>query len=571
MRSFLAKHFSALRRCDSGNALMIVALGMPVLLGGTGLAVDTSQWYMWKGELQYAADQAAIAGAWARTKAITENSYDDRAAQEFAANLQYTDAISTDPQVSLEDWAAGHDNSVVVTASATKKLPFSYFLTGRSATVTVSAQAAYTRGVNVDSCLVAVDEHEDGAITIGGSAEFIAGCGIKALSDAGSLKDTAYCEEAIHATELVCSGEAISVNGNPTIHAGTLIAEGAIDDWFDTPSANNINNTPIPYADELHDNFADLNPPETSQTSVARSYDCPKGKTTSTYVADSVTTRKEITYSYWTKSGNTYTSYSYTGSAKKTNVDNTSTQTNVTLSALPASSTVVQGPTESGYVQVDLIGSGNNKTKIYEKSVTKTTTTYVNARLLTSAEDGGAAVLLPGTYSNPAGDLKLKCDTVFTSGIYVLDGVTLDISSQYDVTGAGVMFVLKNGAGFSINGGANVNLTAMTVAELETAGVSHAEAVKLDGMLIFEDRHSSGNTKIKLNGNASTILNGTVYLPVSNLDIQGSAGVTTQCLLIVASTITITGNVEMDSFCPPNETSSGAQAEQLPSTVRLVS
>ena len=57
MRSFLRKKLTELRQCKSGNALMLVALGMPVLIGGTGVAVDTAQWYMWKGELQYAVDQ----------------------------------------------------------------------------------------------------------------------------------------------------------------------------------------------------------------------------------------------------------------------------------------------------------------------------------------------------------------------------------------------------------------------------------------------------------------------------------------------------------------------------------
>ena len=75
----------------------------------------------------------------------------------------------------------------VVIASATKRLPFSYFLTGMTATVAVRAQAAFEKGLTAPACLVAVDEHADGAITIGGSAAFIAGCGIKALSDAGKL------------------------------------------------------------------------------------------------------------------------------------------------------------------------------------------------------------------------------------------------------------------------------------------------------------------------------------------------------------------------------------------------
>jgi len=204
----------------------------------------------------------------------------------------------------------------------------------------------------------------------------------------------------------------------------------------------------------------------------------------------------------------------------------------------------VVGPTNSNYDWID--GSGSNK--IYERKTTTVTTTYTNARAVTTTEGSSAAVLSPGTYS----DLRLSCDTVFTSGIYVINGGDLEIHSQYNVTGSGVMFVLKNGAGLVINGGSSVSLTAMTVSELETAGVSPAEAIKLAGMLIFEDRNSSGSTKNKINGNSSTILNGTVYLPVSNLDLRGSAGVTSQCLMLVASTITLSGNVAMESFCPAN-------------------
>ena len=55
----------SLHRNESGNALLLMALGMPVLIGSSGMAVDVAQWYIWKRELQYAVDQAALAGAWA--------------------------------------------------------------------------------------------------------------------------------------------------------------------------------------------------------------------------------------------------------------------------------------------------------------------------------------------------------------------------------------------------------------------------------------------------------------------------------------------------------------------------
>lgn len=54
-----------LRIDRSGNTALLVALGMPALVGGAGLAVDTAQWYVWKRELQHAVDQSAMGAAWA--------------------------------------------------------------------------------------------------------------------------------------------------------------------------------------------------------------------------------------------------------------------------------------------------------------------------------------------------------------------------------------------------------------------------------------------------------------------------------------------------------------------------
>ena len=543
----ISRFFRRMQRSTSGNALVIVAAGMPALIGGAGFAVDMSQWYMWKSELQYAVDQAAIAGAYARTSSETEADYSVRAQQEFAANLSKTKNLTVPPAatVTLQNWATGTNNSVVVTASTTQALPFSSFLTGSATTVRVSSQAAFEKGVTYTSCLIAVDPDAEGAVTIGGSAQFIAGCGIAALSDAE---------------------EAISVDGNPEIKAGWLISAGGIDEWFKT----NTTDTVLENQDGLTDPFADLVPP-TNDT--PRSATCPKGKTTGTtttsYVADSVTTRKELSYSYFKKSGNSYVPITYTGSYKKSNSDVTTSQSNVALPSLPTTSVVVTGPTDSGYAWID--GSGSSK--VYQKTTTKETVTYVNAHAVTETTTttdapAGALVLLPGTYS----DMTFKCDVVYSSGVYVIDGGMLTVHAQYNQTGSGVMFVLKNGAGVEINGGANINLTGMTVSQLETAGIAHDQAVKLAGMLIFEDPHSSGSTRNKINGNSSTILNGTVYLPVSNLDIQGTAGVSSQCLMLVASTITISGNAAMESFCPPSEELSEDDAVlKTTDRVRLVS
>jgi len=193
----------------SGNATLLVALGLPALIGGSGLAVDTAQWYMWKRELQFAADQAALAGAWARTEADTESLYSQRAIQELNANLSTTATFVDSPAVSVEDWGDGTDNSVLVTVSATRQLPFSSFLTGEATTVFVSAQAAYGDPRTYSACILAVNDDAEGAITIQGNVTLAQSCGIAALSN---------------------SEEAITMNGT-TADPGTgeLTARGGIE------------------------------------------------------------------------------------------------------------------------------------------------------------------------------------------------------------------------------------------------------------------------------------------------------------------------------------------------------
>lgn len=170
-----------LRAQKNGNVLFMVAAGMPALIGSAGLAVDVSQWYLWKQEVQHSVDQAALAAAWARAIPASEASYKTRAEQEFAANQAITADFTTAPVISLADYAGGQDNSVLVTAEASKRLPFSSFLTGTAATVRVQAQASFKAGVAYGACLIALRKTGTG-LEIGGNADVNAACGLAALS-----------------------------------------------------------------------------------------------------------------------------------------------------------------------------------------------------------------------------------------------------------------------------------------------------------------------------------------------------------------------------------------------------
>lgn len=247
--AFLRNLYSRLKACTSGNALVIVATGLPMLIGGAGFAVDLSQWYMWKRELQYAVDQAAYSGAWALSNPDSESTYEVRAKQEFDGNVASVKAFATIPDIELADFAGGNDNSVVVTASATRRLPFSSFLTGKAATVSVRAQATFEAGGSYSACLISLREEGTGT-DIGGNATIKAQCGLAALS---------------------CDDDAIVIDGSADVDTDSIATCGTVsstDPEHEDIIAEGIRG--------LQDAYADLEPP-TNNT--ARSYTCTgKGK-----------------------------------------------------------------------------------------------------------------------------------------------------------------------------------------------------------------------------------------------------------------------------------------------------
>lgn len=402
--------FRNLRRNTRGNAMILLGLGIPALIGGAGFAVDTAQWYLWKRELQQAVDQAAYAGAWALSNADSASYYERRAQQEYDANLSITAGEATDPTIRIVDYAGGSNNSVLVSASVTHTLPFSSFLTGGGVTVSASAQASFAEGASYTACLISLAKDGEGTI-IGGNAEVKAQCGIAALS---------------------CSDDAIIVDGSATVETEIIVACGKVD------APEELQDKIVEDVDSLFDAYADLEPP-TNDTS--RTYKC----------------------------------------------------------------------------------TGNGQAR--------------------------QASILPGTYSS----LVVSCTTVLAAGIYVIDGGVLDLSANYNVTGTGVMFVLKNGARVKLGGNGNDNaikLSPMTAADVVNAGYPDKTDQYTD-ILIFEDRNnnpaSPGHT---LNGNSNSLIEGLIYMPSGTLTINGTADVSSQCLLISAYRIDIKGGAKLETLCP---------------------
>lgn len=169
-----------------------------------------------------------------------------------------------------------------------------------------------------------------------------------------------------------------------------------------------------------------------------------------------------------------------------------------------------------------------------------------------SCSKGGSkkATPQPGTYS----EFVVKCTTTMAKGIYVIDGGTLDLSGNFNVTGTGVMFVLKNGATLKLGGeGVNTNtitLTPMEAGDFINLGYDVTLADNYANMLIFEDRNNNPQSDHTINGNANSLFKGTIYLPAGTAKLNGTSELSSTCLQISAKYIHILGSAQLDTQCP---------------------
>ena len=523
----------SIHRNISGNAMILLAFGLPAMIGGAGLAVDTAQWYMWQREMQYAVDQAALAGAWARTATATQSTYTSRALQEYDANMELADSFDSGPTTTLVNYGSGTNNAVNVTASATKQLPFIGFLLNDGVTVSVSATASVTPGVAGTSttvvtparsaCVIALNPSASGALTLGGSASGTVSCGGAALSNDPNA--------------------AIDELGNPDLVFSSLSATGGID-----PSlANNVTGgTANMFSNQtgLSDPFAGLSP---TGSATAQTYpaSCPTATAAVTKATTTPTTKVSYIYvtassksnaeSYAAAGTNTYVG-TMSSPYRRAAVDTVGSVTNnVTVASGTTSSTITDGA-ETYADQGATTTSGVREVK---KSFIRTTYSNVVYTPATTS----TVTLQPGTYSS----IIMACDTFFSPGIYTINN-SIDFSNNRSITGTDVMFIMKTANNISnINSNTNIFLGGISASTLTgTYGYSTANANKLAGMLFWDPLSTD---QVKFNGNAVAKMNGAIYMPNRQIIFQGNVSVSGYCMMVIGDKVTFTGSNDVTSFC----------------------
>ena len=147
--------------------------------------------------------------------------------------------------------------------------------------------------------------------------------------------------------------------------------------------------------------------------------------------------------------------------------------------------------------------------------------------------------------------------TLPSNSVIVLDAGSLSIGSQANVSCSNCTFILTSRTADSnpqsignvdINGGATVNLTASNTGTYQ-------------GLIIYQDRRAvngtNANQQSRLNGNSSSVYQGGFYFPNQQVTFNGTAGMQTNCLQLVARTVVYSGDMDITNSCPAD---SGAHA-----------
>ena len=128
----------------------------------------------------------------------------------------------------------------------------------------------------------------------------------------------------------------------------------------------------------------------------------------------------------------------------------------------------------------------------------------------------------PGSYS---GTFPPSGVSTLDPGTYCISG-TFKLNNHDNLSGTGVTIYMQAGD-INWNGGAQVNLSAPTSGDLA-------------GLLIYSPM-SNTNT-MQFNGNASTNLTGTIFMPAAPLIYNGTGNLSPSHVQIIGYTIELTGS-----------------------------
>jgi hypothetical protein len=152
-------------------------------------------------------------------------------------------------------------------------------------------------------------------------------------------------------------------------------------------------------------------------------------------------------------------------------------------------------------------------------------------------------------------NVTIQGEITFNPGVYIFDGIDLQVNASAVLRGEDVMFYFTGGTTIDINGGADIELVA-----------SDDPLDPYQGILFFADP-ANGAASHVLNGNSATSFTGALYFPEAHVQFSGTNDADPNaCTLLVANTVEFTGNSFFASDC----TSLGISATETALIVLIV-
>jgi hypothetical protein len=198
-------------RSESGQALAVTALGMLVLLGAAGIAVDLGYLRYEQRRMQTAADSAALAA----TAELLNGSYVTAGQTDAAANGFTNGSGNVTVAVNYPPTEGIYVNqSYFVEVIVTDMLPtfFMKALGTNSETITARAVGHYWNGTN---CIYALDPSAGDAIKVTGTVALTAACGIMDDSSSSSAFDKTGSGSVTVPSNMITGG--LSESGSGTL------------------------------------------------------------------------------------------------------------------------------------------------------------------------------------------------------------------------------------------------------------------------------------------------------------------------------------------------------------------
>lgn len=184
-------------RCQRGNALVIVAAVMPMLIGAGAIGMDVTQWALAKRRLQRTADSAALAGAHALQWRLAP-----KAAAERDLKLNNQVPFSSTPIIesapTVGDYK-GDTLAVRVHLTTAPTLAFVSYLMSGSTEIAAEATAAVVQDPKY--CVLALEASTVAGVSFEGSSSVGLDCGIGTNSQ-GSPAISAEGASSITATRV---------------------------------------------------------------------------------------------------------------------------------------------------------------------------------------------------------------------------------------------------------------------------------------------------------------------------------------------------------------------------------